>query len=215
MSVIAEDKTIRVEMLRPGGDQWANSYLVTCRQTNEAVLIDAPIKADWMLGQVKGTKVSYILLTHNHLDHTSALPEIKELLNVPVAGHEKDAAKFPIPLDIKLGDEHKIIFGKLEVTALHTPGHTPGSMCFRVGHFLFSGDTLFPHGPGHTNSPADFKRIIKSLSEKIFTLPDDTFVFSGHGDASVLGKEKEEFKVFSSRRHPLNLSGDVLWLVSK
>jgi glyoxylase-like metal-dependent hydrolase (beta-lactamase superfamily II) len=83
-----------------------------------------------------------------------------------------------------------------------------------VGKYLLDGDTLFPHGPGHTMTPANFLQELKSLQEKIFTLSDDTHVFPGHGDPTVLGKEKEEFKIFSSHPHRQDLCGDVLWLES-
>jgi glyoxylase-like metal-dependent hydrolase (beta-lactamase superfamily II) len=83
-----------------------------------------------------------------------------------------------------------------------------------VGKYLIAGDTIFPHGPGHTISPAGFHQIVKSLTEKVFVLPDGTLVFPGHGDGTVLGKEKEEFRLFSSHTHSPDLCGDVLWLES-
>jgi glyoxylase-like metal-dependent hydrolase (beta-lactamase superfamily II) len=83
-----------------------------------------------------------------------------------------------------------------------------------VGKQLISGDTIFPGGPGKTKSSADLKRIIESITSKIFILPDDTEIYPGHGDSTVLRKEKEEFAIFSSRSHDPNLFGDVLWLSS-
>ena len=94
---------------------------------------------------------------------------------------------------------------------MHTPGHTPGSLCFYTKGYLISGDTLFPDGPGKTGSPADFRQIVESLRHKIFTLPEDTQVFPGHGNHTVLGKEKQAFETFSARPHDPNLCGDVLW----
>ena len=76
---------------------------------------------------------------------------------------------------------------------------TPGSLCFKTGRYLISGDTIFPGGPGATRSPTALRQIIKSITEKIFVLPDDTQIYPGHGDATVLKKEKDEFAVFSSR----------------
>ena len=105
-----------------------------------------------------------------------------------------------------------ISFGKVKLEVLHTPGHTPGSLCFRTGKYLISGDTIFPGGPGKTRSPAELSQIIKSITEKLFVLPDDTQIYPGHGDSTVLKKEKDEFAVFSSRAHNPNLYGDVLWL---
>lgn len=211
MTTVAEDKDIRIEKLDPGGAMWANPYLIVCRQTGEAALVDAPGSAERLLEQLKDVRIKYILMTHNHGDHISALAKLKEVLKAPVAGHELDAQKYPVPLDIKLEDGQQIRLGRLDIKVIHTPGHTRGSVCFLAGKYLVDGDTLFPHGPGHTVSPASFKQIVKSLTEKIFVLPDDTQVFPGHGDGTVLGKEKEEFKQFNSKPHG-DLSGDVLWL---
>jgi glyoxylase-like metal-dependent hydrolase (beta-lactamase superfamily II) len=105
-------------------------------------------------------------------------------------------------------------FGRISLKVLHTPGHTPGSLCFLVGKQLISGDTIFPGGPGKTKSSADLKRIIESITSRIFVLPDDTAIYPGHGDSTLLRKEKEEFAIFSSRSHDPNLFGDVLWLSS-
>ena len=107
-----------------------------------------------------------------------------------------------------------ICFGRVELKVLHIPGHTPGSLAFLVGHYLMWGDTVFPGGPGKIASPIDLKQIIESITDKLFVLPDDTQVFPGHGDSTILKKEKDEFAVFSSRPHASNLCGDVLWLSS-
>ena len=83
-----------------------------------------------------------------------------------------------------------------------------------TGRYLISGDTIFPGGPGKTGTPADFKQIVESIKARLFVLPDDTEVYPGHGDATVLGKEKKEFAAFASRPYSSNLCGDVLWLSS-
>jgi len=212
MAVVAEDSNIRIEKLDPGDERWANAYLLTCRATGESVLVDAPGAVEQMLPQVNNARVKYILMTHNHGDHIGSLAGLKEALKVPVAGHEADAAKYPVPLDIKLNDGDRVSFGRLKARVIHTPGHTRGSLGFLVGKYLIAGDTIFPHGPGHTISPANFATIVKSLTEKVFVLPDETQIFPGHGDGTVLGREKEEFKIFSSRPHRPDLCGDVLWL---
>lgn len=214
MVIVANDKNIQIDKLDPGSEMWANSYLVTCLRMHESVLIDASGNLEKMLPQVRDKQVKYILMTHNHGDHIGALAGLKAELEVPVAGHEFDASRYPVPLDINLKDGDKLKCGKLEIKVLHTPGHTNGSLCFLIGKHLLDGDTLFPHGPGHTMSPANFKQIIQSLEEKIFILPDDTFVYPGHGDSTVLGNEKEEFRTFSGRPHRPDLCGDVLWLES-
>jgi hydroxyacylglutathione hydrolase len=150
-------------------------------------------------------------MTHSHMDHTGALAQLKSALNVPIAAHTADAGKMPIAPDTLLADGQAITLGNIQLTAMHTPGHTPGSLCFYTKGYLISGDTLFPDGPGKTGSPADFRKIVESLKHKIFTLPENTQVFPGHGNHTVLGKEKQAFEAFFARPHDPNLCGDVLW----
>jgi glyoxylase-like metal-dependent hydrolase (beta-lactamase superfamily II) len=191
-----------------------NAYVLICTQTGESVLIDAPGDAERMALLLRTTALKYILITHNHMDHTGALERLKSVFDVPVAGHEYDANRLPIPADILLSDGNKVAFGRIRLDVLHTPGHTPGSLCFLYANHLFSGDTLFPHGPGRTNTPSDFQMILDSLKAKIFVLPDEVHVYPGHGEETILKSEKDEFQVFSSRSHVAGLCGDVLWLKS-
>jgi glyoxylase-like metal-dependent hydrolase (beta-lactamase superfamily II) len=178
------------------------------------VLIDAPAEPGTIMDSLKNTNPKYILLTHNHMDHIGALAELQARLKVPLAAHALDTRNLPSPPEILLSDSDAVSFGNLKFEVLHTPGHTPGSLCFKVGHYLLSGDTIFAAGPGKTRAPADFKQIVQSITEKIFVLPDDTQIYPGHGDSTVLKKEKDEFAVFSSRPHNPDLCGDVLWLSS-
>jgi len=211
MSVIAEDEEIRIERLELG--PWGtNAYIVVCPKTGDSLVVDAPAEAVKIIDALKGTSPKYILLTHNHIDHLGALDELRAKLEVPLAAHPLDSKGLTSPPERRLGDGETVRLGGLNIEVLHTPGHTPGSLCFRSGRYLISGDTIFPGGPGKTGSPDNFKQIVKSITEKIFVLPNDTQVYPGHGEATVLSKEKEEFVLFSSRSHPPDLSGDVLWL---
>lgn len=214
MPVVAEDSSIRVDMLDVVGPIVSNAYMLVCQQTGDSVVIDAPGDAGKIMEQLKGTNVKYILMTHSHFDHIGALAELRSQLEVPVAVHLLDAGSLPVRADIMLEDGGTVLFGRIELKVLHTPGHTPGSLCFLSDKYLISGDTIFPGGPGSTRSPDSLKQIIKSITEKIFVLPDDTEVYAGHGDSTILKKEKEEFAVFSSRPHSPDLCGDVLWLSS-
>lgn len=211
MTVVVEDNAIWVEKLELG-PFGTNAYIVGCQKTRDTVLVDAPAEANLIIDRLKNSSPKYILLTHNHLDHIGALAQLRVELKVPLAAHAADTANLASPPEILLNDGDVIRVGELGFTVLHTPGHTPGSLCFRVGRYLISGDTIFPRGPGKTGSPQDFRRIIKSISEKILVLPDDTQIYPGHGDSTVLKKEKDEFGVFISRPHNRDLCGDVLWL---
>ncbi len=210
MAIVVKNETIQIQRyeLGPFG---TNSYIITCLKTDDSIVVDAPGDPEKILSQLQQTNPKYILMTHNHMDHTGALAKLKSALNVPIAAHAADADRLPIPADMLLTDGEAITFGNIRLAVIHTPGHTPGSLCFYTEGYLISGDTLFPEGPGKTGSPVDFKQIVESLKNKIWVLPDDTQVFPGHGGHTVLGKEKRAFEAFSARSHDPNLCGDVLW----
>ncbi|MDH3886576.1 MAG: MBL fold metallo-hydrolase, partial [Desulfobacterales bacterium] len=176
MTIEVKNETIQIERyeLGPFG---TNSYILTCLKTGDSVVVDAPGDAPKILAQLQDTNPKYILMTHNHMDHTGALAELKSALNVPIAAHAADADRLPLAPDMMLADGDGVTFGNIHFTVMHTPGHTPGSLCFYTEGYLISGDTLFPDGPGKTGSPADFRRIVESLQRKIFVLPEDTQVF--------------------------------------
>jgi glyoxylase-like metal-dependent hydrolase (beta-lactamase superfamily II) len=210
MTNVVKDNQIRIEKIELG-PFGTNAYILVCRDTGESVVVDAPADAGKILELLKGTSPRYILITHNHMDHTGALSELKSTLDLPVAVHADDAGSLPVSADQLLNDGDVISFGDIKLSVLHTPGHTPGSVCFLTANYLIAGDTIFPGGPGRTGSPADFKRILDSLTGKIFVLPDDTRVFPGHGNSTILGKERQSFAAFSEQGLDANLCGDVLW----
>lgn len=214
MTIIPSCDNIRIEMLTLGHFD-NRAYIITCPTTNQSILIDAPIGAKQILDHLKGTDLKYILMTHSHSDHIAALSALESELGTPVAAHKLDASSLPVAVDILLEDKETITFGdNVELKVLHTPGHTPGSLCFLLGKYLFSGDTIFPDGPGHTRVPSNLQQIIESITSKIFTLGDETQVFPGHGPSAILKNEKQKYTVFSSKSHSPKLCGDVIWLSS-
>jgi len=210
MANVVKDEHIRIEKLSLG-PYGTNAYVLVCRHTGESVVVDVPGEAARLTGLLEGTTPRYILITHNHMDHTGALAELKSALGVPVAAHAEDAGRMPVAADLLLKDGDVVSCGDIRLSVLHTPGHTRGSICFLTGNCLIAGDTLFPDGPGHTGSPADFKQIVESLTAKIFVLPDEVQVFSGHGDSTTIGRERHAFEAFCARPHGPGLCGDVLW----
>ena len=213
MGDAAKNETVQIDRLKLGPFD-TNGYILTCPLTGDSVLVDAPAEASEILKASEGTNPRYILITHNHMDHIGALSELKSKLRIPIGAHRLDAKGLPLRPEILLEDGEKVSYGNITLKVLHTPGHTPGSLCFLFGNRLIAGDTIFPGGPGKTRSPTDLKLIIESISSKIFILPDETTIYPGHGDSTLLRKEKEEFAIFSSRSHDPNLFGDVLWLSS-
>jgi hydroxyacylglutathione hydrolase len=210
MIIVAEDVDTSISKLDVGGTTWPNSYLITCKQTGESALVDIPGKFELIYDQIKDSPLKYVLLTHNHKDYEPALARLKSTKQSIICGKKEDFEKYLITLDRELKSDDKIVLGKLEIKAMYTPGHTAGSMCFLVGNYLFSGDTLLKGGPGYTATPNDFERIIRSLTEKIFVLPDNTAIYPGHGNGTVLSREKNQFTVFSARPHT-GLCGSIDW----
>jgi glyoxylase-like metal-dependent hydrolase (beta-lactamase superfamily II) len=213
MDIRVEDGNIKITRLTLGPWQ-TNTYLIVCAKSGESMVVDAPAEATTVIGALKGTKPALIVLTHNHLDHIGAMTELRQKLKVPLACHPADAGQLGSPPEKPLKHSDTLTIGNLQVKALHTPGHTQGSTCYLIGTHLISGDTLFPGGPGHTRSSGDFTQIVRSLKEKVFTLPDETQVYPGHGEPTTLKKEKDAFSAFSARSHSPDLHGDVLWASS-
>ena len=192
------------------------TYLVVCPHTRETVIIDPAGEEYKLLALIKteGFKVKYILNTHGHSDHVLGNPKLKEVLNVPVCMHEADDRFFsdqevreksskelglppPDPADIRLKDEDIVEVGTLKVKVIHTPGHTPGSVCYLVDGNLFCGDTLFVGAVGRTDLiGGSLETLLESLEKRLIVLPKETIVWPGHdyGDTptSTMGREMEE-----------------------
>ena len=188
-----------------------NAYILTCRQSGENVLIDAPGNAELIENRLKGKAVVCIVITHGHMDHIMALEELTDKIQAPVAAHEDDAGGLPVNAKLLLKDGDVIECGKLKINVLHTPGHTPGSLCLKVGSILISGDALFPGGPGKTGSPESFAMAIDSIKRKILTLPDETVIIPGHGTSTTVGEERPAIEAFLERGYDKTLCGDVTW----
>lgn len=190
------------------GPYAVNAYEVMCRKTGRGLLIDAPEGVAAVPFHVRPGAVA---LTHAHGDHTGGLKLLVDSVGLPVWVHGLDAPRLPVRPDLLLEDGQDISVGGLRLRVLHTPGHTPGSVCFLWDNILFSGDTLFPNGPGRTESPAAFRRIMDALTHTIFTLPDTVLVFPGHGPPTNVGYERAAFDAFVRRGYPEDLCGDVVW----
>jgi glyoxylase-like metal-dependent hydrolase (beta-lactamase superfamily II) len=177
-----------------------NVYLLTDLRSGTALLIDAADDARRILTEVGDRDLAAIVTTHGHRDHWQALDAVADATRAAVHLHPGDASLVPRAADVPVRDQGRVAFGAAEVVLLHTPGHTPGSTCLLLGeHHLFSGDTLFPGGPGTTKHGGDFPTIMRTLRERLFVLDDATCVYPGHGDDTVIGAERGSIDDWEAR----------------
>jgi len=177
-----------------------NVFIIRCKQTGASVLIDAADEHNLLLELCRALGVRRVLETHGHRDHIQAVPALRDAgLDVAVAA--ADAHMLP-SYDSLLEDDAVIEVGSLRLRTIATPGHTPGSICFRLEGtpLLFGGDTLFPGGPGSTRFVhSDFPTILSSIEERLFSLPAETVVLPGHGSDTTIGAERPHLQEWADR----------------
>lgn len=192
----------------------SNCYIVGSEKTKDGMIIDPGADAPDILSTVMkaGLKIILIVLTHAHIDHITALKEVKEKLSVPLAMHQDEyksmgsmkkmagsmmgmmGIKFEMPPEPErlLKDGDVIEIGDLKFTILHTPGHSPGGICLLEKGVVFTGDTLFNYGIGRTDFPgSSYEQEMSSIFTRLMVLPDNTEVFPGHGPSSTIGQERQ------------------------
>ena len=186
-----------------------NAYLITCANTGKSLLIDAANDADLLvelLGEY-GPKLELIVTSHQHPDHWLALESVAAATGVPTAAHQLDADPLPVTPDRFLAGGDVIVIGDLIFDVVHLRGHTPGSVALalrpageRTAVHLFTGDCLFPGGPGRTTTPEEFDSLMSGLESRVFGVyGDDTVVYPGHGDDTTLGEERPRLAEWRER----------------
>ena len=178
-----------------------NVFVLRCKQTGEALLVDAANEHDQLLGVCRDLGVRQVVETHGHWDHIQAVPALRDAgYEVSVAA--ADAAMLPA-YDLILEDDALLSVGRLRIHTMATPGHTPGSMCFVIegSPVVLTGDTLFPGGPGNTQTElGDFPLILDSIERELFApLSDEMLVMPGHGADTTIGKERPHFDEWVAR----------------
>lgn len=188
----------------------ANCYILATETAAEGIIIDPGDEASVILQNVStlGLNIKHIILTHGHIDHVGALKDTKEATGADIAIHTEDAPALskdlvnrmfgltypkPPPPDRLLGDGDIISFADISLKVLHTPGHSPGSICLLMNDHLFSGDTLFSGSIGRSDLPGgDYTKLMHSLKTKLLMLPDDIRVYPGHGPTTTIGGERRQ-----------------------
>lgn len=178
-----------------------NVFVLRCKETGDAVLLDAANEHDLLLDLCRRLNVRTVLETHGHWDHIQAVPAVRDAGYL--VGVTAEDSSMLDSYDYILEPEAQLQVGRLRLETIFTPGHTPGSMSFRLvdSPVLFSGDTLFPGGPGNTSFPGgDFDTIIASIDEKLFSrLDPDVIVMPGHGDDTTIGDERPHLQEWVDR----------------
>ncbi|WP_186784496.1 MBL fold metallo-hydrolase [Streptomyces sp. CBG33] len=183
-----------------------NAYLLRCRATGEQLLIDAAAEPGTLLQLIGRDSVASVVTTHRHGDHWQALAEMVAATGARTQAGRYDAEGIPVPTDVLLDDGDTVRVGRVELTVLHLVGHTPGSIALVYddphGHpHVFTGDCLFPGGVGNTHQDPDaFAQLLGDVETKIFAaLPDETWVYPGHGDDTTLGAERPHLAAWRER----------------
>ena len=200
----------------PVGEYQANCYLLAPQEASRGILIDPGGEPEKIQDWIGTLGIDQILLTHGHPDHVGGLEAIRQLTGAPVGIHPLDADAFSIQADFQLEDGVEIASVGIDLRIVHIPGHTPGSVAFRLlddqaPPRAIVGDAIFPGGPGHTRSAEDLAMSIESLANTVFTWPDITVLYPGHGDPTSVGAERASFEIFRRNPLPPDLYGDVTW----
>jgi glyoxylase-like metal-dependent hydrolase (beta-lactamase superfamily II) len=194
-----EDARVRVDKLVVGPFE-NNVFIVRCKSTGDAVLLDAANEHELLLEVCRETGVRKVLTTHGHWDHIQAVEAVRDAgIDVGIAA--ADAEMLPA-YDFVIPDDEVYAVGDLRLRSIHTPGHTAGSTSFVLEDepLIFTGDTLFPGGPGNTSTPgASFETILQSIDRRLFTLPVDMLVLPGHGLDTTIGEERPHLQEWADR----------------
>ncbi|MFR9791803.1 MBL fold metallo-hydrolase [Streptomyces sp. MB22_4] len=182
-----------------------NAYLLRCRATDEQLLIDAANEPRTLLGMIGDDGIASVVTTHRHGDHWQGLAEVVAATGARTYAGREDAPGIPVATDVLVDDGDVIRVGQVELTARHLVGHTPGSIALVYddphGHpHVFTGDCLFPGGPGRTTRPEEFDSLMADLETKLFdVLPDETWIYPGHGNDTTLGEERPHLAEWRAR----------------
>jgi glyoxylase-like metal-dependent hydrolase (beta-lactamase superfamily II) len=214
MEEVTRDGRLLLIKVGPLGSFANNGYVIADSTSGDALVVDAPAESEQVVAAARGLNVRGIVVTHRHQDHWAGIDALLAGISAPVYCHEDDREPYADYVTATLEHGEEVAAGALRLCVLHTPGHSPGSICLHLGEHLIAGDTLFPGGPGRTRSPEALAQEIESITSRLYSLPDSVVVYPGHGANTTIAASKAEYAVFAARAHDPGLSGDVLWLKS-
>lgn len=211
------DGEIAIDALLGLGSMGNNVYLLRPTNGGPLLVVDAPEGSEATVEALGDAEVSNVVLTHSHRDHWAGHEALRGRARVPfsVGALEVnlEAVEASGPL-ARLDDGALLEVGSCRVRVIHTPGHTPGSICLLANGALITGDTLFPGGPGYSRDHSALLQEILSITGRLFVRPEETLVLPGHGPGTTIGASKAEHAAFAAREHAPDLHGDVLWASS-
>lgn len=191
-----------------GGEWEVTNNIWLLGDDRQVLIIDAAHDAAAIAAAANGRNVVGILLTHGHNDHINAAAELQEIVDAPIMLHPNDRMLWDVVYpdrdpDVSLADGDQLNVAGCDLSVMHTPGHSPGCVCvYDDTRHVFSGDTLFCGGPGATGrSFSDFDTIIRSIRERLLTLPPETIVHTGHGESTTIGAEAPALEDWIKRGH--------------
>jgi hydroxyacylglutathione hydrolase len=208
---VYRDGEIEVVRIGPLGPYGNNAYIITDGAAKASAIVDMPAEGEKILEALGEANVQAIVATHWHPDHWMSYDLVRGATKAPVYVHAEEVRIPPERIDARVADGEEIRVGSARLRVIHTPGHTPGSICLRLGKVLLTGDTLFPGGPGRTQTPEDLQTVVRSIAERLLPLEDDLMVWPGHGDTTTIGRSRAEYEQFAIRPHKPDLHGDVSW----
>lgn len=183
-----------------------NAYLLRCTATGQALLVDAAAEPETLHRLVGSADLRTVVTTHGHWDHHRALPDVVAATGAQTVAHDADAADLPVPVDRTVAHGDTVAVGEQVLEVVHLRGHTPGSIALvwrgegDAGTHVFTGDSLFPGGPGRTTTPADFTSLMDDLEERVFgPMEDATWIYPGHGKDTTLGAERPHLGEWRAR----------------
>lgn len=205
------DANVTIELFSALGPLANNVYLLRPSNGGPLTVVDVPEGFEPVIEAIGSEPVERVIVTHSHFDHWGGFDLMRSHIDAPVLAGAAETNLDESRTIGRLADGETLAVGEAQLSVLHTPGHTPGSICLHIGGAVLTGDTLFPGGPGYSRTPEALAQEIASITTRLHPLSEETLVLPGHGDRTTIGASRAEYAVFAGRSHADDLHGDVLW----